>query len=424
MLYNRGLLLFKHEVTFRTDSSPVPASDAFLVEDPAFTPNVAQLQRQNLKSSLSQDAIVTGRKQASVTFRHEVRSNSVNPPVNGSPPMLGRLLEACAMSRTFRNAGVTVADVLGPLVDVTPTNSAFAGSIIAASVYAGARPRRARITFDSPTQVDVKLLAEGGLAEENNNNQTWPGIAGGITLGAGVTATVTQTVAAATGDVLEVDIYPAAHEYKPMSDPATMPSATLYLYYDGILHRMVGCRGTWSLEAVGADYARFTFTFTGDYVDPIDAAVPGGAVYESTQPRPVELAALAVQREFSPSITTLCAQQFTIDLANEVAIRECINGSEAYEGAVIVNRNPVGSFDPEAITEASFPFWASLKAGSRLSWRACVGSSKGNVVSFRAPSAQISNLQYADRNGTRVYNADLQFATAGAGDDELVVAFS
>jgi hypothetical protein len=124
-------------------------------------------------------------------------------------------------------------------------------------------------------------------------------------------------------------------------------------------------------------------------------------------------------------VDSLCAAGFTIDWANDINPRECINQADSFLGVVITGRNPVGTFDPEVELEATHPFWANLEAATRLEWRVRVGNTVANTVRFKAPSAQYASNGYADRNGLRVYEIDLRFSQdTDAGDDEMKIAYN
>lgn len=430
ILTNRGLLLARIEQTFRSDEitgdEAAAASDsAFLVEAPDFTPDITQLQRANLKDSLSPDPAVPGRKIGTITFQHEVRSNAVSPPVDGTPPLLGRLLQACAMQRTFRDGQTTAGDSFGALRDITPGGANTTWTLTPNAPYTGARRRIVQVEITDDTggseEATVTVLGEGNLAEEVQTGVSFTDT-DTVTLLSDAEFTVTTPAGWTVGDKFEFFLLPDGHEYRPMSDLDTMPSLTIYLYFDGLLHKMTGARGTWSLESPAGQYAKFTFTFTGDYVDPVDASIPSNPGFETTKPRPVELAQMALTDALG-SFTAIKAQQWTLDIANSVNIDESVNAQEAYEGAVITSRAPTGNVNPDAVQEATFAFWQRLREGASLFFHALVGQNKGNVVRFEAPSAQFSNLGYQDRNGIRVYSADMQLARVD-GDDEIVVAFN
>ncbi|MBI3320361.1 MAG: hypothetical protein HYZ89_07245, partial [Candidatus Omnitrophica bacterium] len=54
--------------------------------------------------------------------------------------------------------------------------------------------------------------------------------------------------------------------YKPLS--SGLKSATIYVYRDGLLHKILGCRGTWELILQAGHPARINWRFLGKYQDP------------------------------------------------------------------------------------------------------------------------------------------------------------
>ena len=124
-------------------------------------------------------------------------------------------------------------------------------------------------------------------------------------------------------------------------------------------------------------------------------------------------------------VADLCAAQYTIDIANEVTPRDCVNEPNSYQGSIITGRNPVVGFDPEAVLEATNPFWAQLENSTQLDFRAKIGVSKGNLVIFQGGNTVLSNLGYTDRNSIRAYDVAAAFAAVtGDGDDELRIHFA
>ena len=425
ILFNRALVLAKTESTFDTDAVPVPSTDAFLVAEPNFTPDISLLERNNVRVSLSNDAPVSGRKLARVTFTHEVRNNG---NLDGtSETRLGRLLRACGMRVVQRE---TAAETLLQTIDTT--GNVGAASFVCGTAFAQATRRRISILITNATGpvATISAPAQGDL----------PAISlTGVTLtaatpydiydaSAGFVASITPTWGGTTtlGDQYDLDFEPLGYYYYPESDNVESLSIYLYLPDDGgnsILHKMTGARGTFQMTAQGGQYGTFQFTFTGSYVDPVDVAYPTTAVYETQRPAQVEFANLKITRR-GTDVRTLKAAQFTMDIANDVQIREDVNASEAYAGAMIVARRPVMGFDPEATLEATFPFWAVLSAAESLQFSARVGTAKGNTVIFSADNMVMNGLGYQNRNSIRAYDVRGALnAVEGAGDDEFCLAF-
>ena len=138
-----------------------------------------------------------------------------------------------------------------------------------------------------------------------------------------------------------------------------------------------------------------------------------------------DLGALVTDKnEPNGSVAALCASTFSIDVANDIQPRECINEADSFKGVVLVGRQPTGSFDPELELEVTHPVWDRLATARRMDWRVLIGTTRANVVQFRAPSTQYANVAYAERNGLRVTTVDLRLSgNSDAGDDEIVIAF-
>jgi len=239
-----------------------------------------------------------------------------------------------------------------------------------------------------------------------------------VTLG----ASAAQIKVAWSGNLVAGDVYyislkrPGTH-YTPVSDNYEM--LAIYVYYDGVLHKITNCMGTWSASGEAGQLGNFSFTFTGQYLDPVDVPLPRGAVYESSKPQQVELAQLDVGESIG-----MCAQSFSIDLANTVSVRDCVSGTDGYNGVSITARAPVGGINPEAKLEREHPFWRYFKEATQLDFHIRVGTVPGNIVVFQSESAQYTNMPYGDRNGNRIYDIPLKFsAVSGDGDDEISVIF-
>jgi len=123
ILTQRALVLAEIEVTFGVDPIPDPATDAFLVADPDFSVDITEIIRNFARNSLSPLPVAAGRKIASMTFVHEVRSNG---SFDGStPPRLGVLLRACGFAET----AITTNGTTNGRTDVT-ADSGNTGAVV------------------------------------------------------------------------------------------------------------------------------------------------------------------------------------------------------------------------------------------------------------------------------------------------------
>lgn len=412
LLFDRAVMLAKIETTFRTDATPNETDDALLIGNPEFTLDITQLTRNNVRADLSPLASGVGRKVASLTFTHEVRNNGNT--TGTLAPMVGRLLRACGYAQTQRTGaantiGTAAADVGNVGTISFAKTTAFTGYVprlVTITCTTGGASGTAVVSITSPA------VAEYGAHSQTNVTVT---DATPITLVNSAVVTPTVGTSLSVGDEWTILLTPAGYEYSPIS--TDFESITLYLYRDGLLHKMVGARGTFSVQATGGEFALFTFTFTGDYVAVTDASMPTTPVYETQKPTQVELANLTVN-----GYTSFAAAEFTIDAANDVQIREDINASDAYAGAIIVGRAPTIGFNPETVLEASHPVWGHLAAGTEMAFEVKVGKTKGNVVQFDAGNTQYANVQYGNRNSILTYDITMNCART-SGNDELKISF-
>lgn len=555
ILTQRALVLAEIEATFGVDPIPDPSTDAFLVAEPDFSVDITEILRNFARQSISPLPVAAGRKIASMTFTHEVRSNG---SFDGStPPRLGVLLRACGFAETAIVTNGTTngrSDVTADAGNTGPAVTWAAGgsnAILRAGAYrirvtlAGiSGTAEARVTGGYypedqlsdvaqdedriPTETfcvelisSVGTISGAAVVDDTTDPQSveydFTGLAGFsvgdvwrvTVMGLRFTVTATGTTATTLGDDVEaaVDAHadisavnaagvvtvtfsgnlastvltsgvtaltlgasghtvtptwagsldlndsfsavtkPTGTEYDPVS--TAFESITLYMYFDGVLHRMTAARGTFTVEGTGGELANFSFEFTGNFEKVTDVAIPS-AIFETQIPVQVELAQLVVNQDvdasgprpqdpeadvapvcdsyfdqINGSTNELCAASFSFDLGNNVVPRECINEADAFKGVIITSREPTGSIDPELELVATHDFWGLLSTADVLGWHVKVGTIRGNVVRFDSDSVQYNGLSYADRDGLRVLEVDLRFSGSAPAfeDDEIKISF-
>ena len=119
------------------------------------------------------------------------------------------------------------------------------------------------------------------------------------------------------------------------------------------------------------------------------------------------------------------AQNITLDIANEVALRNDVNQASGNFSAIITGRTPVGSIDPEQTNIATINFFNKLTTNAVGALTYVLGSTAGNITTVTAPKAQILNAAPGDRDALRTEALDLLLSQdTDAGDDELSIAFT
>ena len=421
LLMNRTVLLAKIEVTNNVDPVPTPTADAVLAEDPEFSVETNILERNFARFDLSRVAHRVGRKLASIKFSHEWRSNGLT---NGAtvPAKLGTLLRGCGFSQTAMTSGAAgqVGAVSPDDENTGPTITwAAAGTWAALTqpvlytitvVTGGASGTAAvSITPDAETVAQALDVVQASVVLTTATPAQLKSGGGGFTLAP------TWTGALVVGDKYYVRVYPPGYRYRPIS--TSFESLTFYLYMDGILHKMTGAMGTFSLSAEAGGYAKAEFTFTGQYVAPIDAALPTTARYERTLPAMVELSQLRVDTHAA------IVGMFSLDVGNTVSPRPDANSSDGYQGVRISERAVTGQTDPELVAIASFDLWGKMTAGAEMIYRNRVGNVAGNRIFMLAPKTQFGQLTYKDRENMRAVDSNLMF-NRHFGNDEVEFVFS
>jgi len=435
--FNRGLLLAATESVFNTAEVLAGATDAFEVISPDFTPDISSQRRAVVAPDLSPFASLVTRKVGKINFSLEVKSNG-NTAASVAP-RIGRLLAACGFGETQINTAVENVFRVVPHTSNTGDMN-FYGST---TPYTGGVYLKAevRITVGGASGVAVAQVtlpaeatsAKGGLNAVSMADTDEVILTDGVEIGlhdndglevARFTPDF-QSNNPVAGDIYYVHIRPIGYLYKPISD--NIPSVTMAIQYPddsgvSVQHTILGARGTVSINATVGEFPTFDFEFTGTYVDQVDAATLTGT-FEDTDPVQAEYAALAIAQRLGTKYTGLCAASWGVDMANNIAIRDCLNAANATEGAFLTAREPTVSYDPEAILASVEPIWSYMEDGTSVEWWVRHGTVDGNMVLLHAPNQQITNMGYADRNNIRAYTIDGSLARLN-GNDELEILFT
>lgn len=312
--------------------------------------------------------------------------------------------------------GDTLYAVIGGLTFAYEVTALTAGDIDAvATAIAALIDADARLTASATDEVITVGFASGAALTTVTSGTT------AIALGnSGATVTPTWAGNLVTGQKWVVSLYETGYMYRPTSNSAQVETITLYVFKDGQLHIVTACMGTVTFTGEAGQIGQANFEFQGNYADPVEEPTPLDAVFEETVPPQVELAQLSIMGD-----SDFCAQSFTYTLANEMALRECMNASEGYDGSQIVGRTPTAQFNPEATYEAYTGMWANFSTNEQFPVHTRVGSVAGNIVRFYGERTNFTGLTYGDRNNAVTLDVNLQLnGLSAAGDDELRIAFN
>jgi hypothetical protein len=208
----------------------------------------------------------------------------------------------------------------------------------------------------------------------------------------------------------------------PGSDVKTL---TIGCYLDGIFKSIKGAAGTFRIILPTGRRATIEWTFTGIWVTPSDTAIldPTYPGYETPTPE-MPLRAAGTQATFNS--VALCYENATIDVANEVIMRECATDASGFHSALITNRKPMVTANPEAKLVATRPSYTNWLARLEATLAITVPSATGNgSIAFSAPKAQIINIQEGDRSRLVTDEIEWQCNRNGQSDDrEFSITFT
>ena len=298
------------------------------------------------------------------------------------------------------DAVVADADVIHPVfnVEYTPEFTMFERDVVAPSFS-----RLAQISAEQQATISfsTELKGSGSAIDTPPPNLSAPFQACGMA----------ETINASTSVV-----------YDPAS--ASNSSATIEIReLEGTtitkIKKIVGARGTFTIEAVKSQAVLVNFTFTGRYVEPTQ-----GVALVTPTPSPVPEPFLNAGFTFQ-GVGSLKVQTVTLDIGNEVSMRNDVSQATGNFSAVIVGRNPVGSLDPEQELIATINFYNNLTTVNEGVLNYVLGSTAFNITTINVPKAQIINLAEADRDSFRTVALDIQMnQSVAGGDDELKITFT
>lgn len=199
---------------------------------------------------------------------------------------------------------------------------------------------------------------------------------------------------------------------------ANVKTLTIGHYKDGKRALLSGAMGNVKFVLPTGKTAYAEFTFTGKY----SSNETDTALIAPTYPTvlPLRFAAGALTWDS----VALCTSNVEIDMGNSVIMRECVNATDrsGYVSALITNRAPVITADPESELVATQPRDAHWLSSLPYSLVARVGAS-GSAITFTASKAQLENKQQGNRNDMMTDDLTWLCTAGSAVDTELTIAF-
>ncbi len=148
--------------------------------------------------------------------------------------------------------------------------------------------------------------------------------------------------------------------------------------------------GTFKLVCPTGKVAYIEFTFTGKYSsNETDTSL-------ITPTYPTTLPLRFAQGALTWNSVELCTSNVEVDAGNTVTMRECVNADDrsGYISALVTNRAPVITADPESVLVASQDRDSLWLTPTPQAFSMRIGAS-GSSITIAAPKAQLENKQQA-----------------------------
>ena len=194
-------------------------------------------------------------------------------------------------------------------------------------------------------------------------------------------------------------------------------SCTIWCNYDGVLHKITGARGSFSINLAVSEIPTITFNMVGIKSTITDTALPTTTF--SLQADPVIVNSTNTDN-FSIFGYSGILQNWSFDMNNSVIYRELVGGSKS---VLITDRTPSGSLTVEMPALSAHNFFTDAEGSSTgtNTWRHNGGA--GNIVTCSCPQTDFSAPNYSDSDG--IIMLDIPFmATPSAANNEFSLAFT
>jgi len=201
--------------------------------------------------------------------------------------------------------------------------------------------------------------------------------------------------------------------YSLVTALASQQSATIVMQRDGKDFRIIGAMGNVKFIIAENEVPAMEFTFVGQYEAATDVALFSGFSFGTVNPpNPVGITPMSWNGQ------ALCATAIEFDLGNDVQPRRCISEATGIKHAVIVNRDPGASADPEDELVATIDWLDEMVAGTAGILTVTIGATAGNIHTLAFPNSQIVGVTHGDRDGIVIANLTIKGrAASDAGDD-------
>ena len=388
----KRIVTAKVETNEGEDSTPTPAANAILVNSVEVQPQPNLLQANELTGKLDAGEFDIG----GFPLQVPIAVNCKPGPDGATEPEAGVLLKAC---------GLQVA-----------TNTEKMGTATGGTTK----------TLTLNRSIDTDFPATDGALV---GQPIIIGFGGGDVLAtiisyavSGSTVTIGLSVTLDTPPTTEDVTVPANITYRPYE--GCPPTLTIYVYEDGILWKILGCRGNaeWTVDAGGR--AVMTCTFTGFFGGKTDVPLPTDTVaYQDVRPGIWKDGIMTVDS------ARAAVQQLTTNLGNTLPYPGDPNEPEGFLPPIITGRDIQGQINPFETLTATRNIFVDFRNGTKRAIAAAMQrETDGHWTAFTFPAGKYRNASPTDRDGLDAVSAPFSAINESAehpekGDSGFYLAF-
>ena len=200
-------------------------------------------------------------------------------------------------------------------------------------------------------------------------------------------------------------------------------TGTLAVYEDGLKKTLAGAMGTFRFVCPSGRKAYIEWEFQGVWQAVVDATILAGA----SLPTDTTVRYASATTTFAG--TSLCVEQITFDAGNNIIMRECATTDGGYISALITDRYPTITANPEATLVATDNPYGDWLAGTQGALSVALDGpapvSTTSTITLSAPKAQIETIAEGDRDMMLIDDITWRCQkNGGTNDQELSITFA
>lgn len=205
--------------------------------------------------------------------------------------------------------------------------------------------------------------------------------------------------------------------------PSAQKSVTIYYYDDGVLHKLLGAKGSFKLMATVGERPTLQFTLLGRDGGISAASNPSTTLTAWKQPKIItdtNTSDLTFGGSYSAGAVTggtaYTSRGLTLDCGNTTVFTPML-GLETVD---ITGRAVTGSIELDLTAAQEVTFLGNVKANSLQALSVEHGTAAGGIVGIVLTTAQLLNPKKSEANGRRLIGYDLR-SVPSAGNDDLII---